>query len=193
VHFFQGSVNFVVDIEDPYFSLWCGIISTTCGPRVGFPLNLTFGPVSLWTSDLWSSVYTRVCVCWCCCETSQESTGAAEEQTMASLQTQTQHSNQRSCSSCHQWWSGSKLIVVFLCGIIAGIVTSVRVILQCLVKSKVFPYSLPSVGPGGDPGVQAVSPQVTWSESRHIPGSRLPLLSAGLAVTSVAFTRWRYL
>jgi len=30
-----------------------------------------------------------------------------------------------------------------------------------LVKSKVFPYSLPSVGPGADPGVQAVSPQVT--------------------------------
>jgi len=30
-----------------------------------------------------------------------------------------------------------------------------------LVKVKVFPYSLPSVGPGADPGVQAVSPQVT--------------------------------
>jgi len=29
------------------------------------------------------------------------------------------------------------------------------------VKGKVFPYSLPSVGPGADPGVQAVSPQVT--------------------------------
>jgi len=28
-------------------------------------------------------------------------------------------------------------------------------------KVKVFPYSLPSVGPGADPGVQAVSPQVT--------------------------------
>jgi len=34
----------------------------------------------------------------------------------------------------------------------------------CLVakcKGKVFPYSLPNVGPGADPGVQAVSPQVT--------------------------------
>jgi len=30
-----------------------------------------------------------------------------------------------------------------------------------MVKGKVFPYSLPSVGPGADPGVQAVSPQVT--------------------------------
>ena len=30
-----------------------------------------------------------------------------------------------------------------------------------LGKGKVFPYSLPSVGPGADPGVQAVSPQVT--------------------------------
>jgi len=29
------------------------------------------------------------------------------------------------------------------------------------VKGKGFPYSLPSVGPGADPGVQAVSPQVT--------------------------------
>jgi len=29
------------------------------------------------------------------------------------------------------------------------------------VKSKVFLYSLPSVGPGADPGLQAVSPQVT--------------------------------
>ena len=28
-------------------------------------------------------------------------------------------------------------------------------------KGKVFPYSLPSVGPGADPGVQAVNPQVT--------------------------------
>ena len=45
-------------------------------------------------------------------------------------------------------------------------------------EGKVFPYSLPSIGPGADPGVLAVSPQVTWSESRHRPGSRLPLLSA---------------
>ena len=43
------------------------------------------------------------------------------------------------------------------------------------VKGKDFPYSLPSVGPGADPGVQAVSPQVTRIESRHRPGSRLPL------------------
>jgi len=28
-------------------------------------------------------------------------------------------------------------------------------------KGKVLPYSLPSVGPGTDAGVQAVSPQVT--------------------------------
>ena len=37
-------------------------------------------------------------------------------------------------------------------------------------KGKVFPYSLPSVGPRADPGVQAVSPQVMWSESCHRPG-----------------------
>ena len=46
-----------------------------------------------------------------------------------------------------------------------------------------FPYSMPSVGPGADPGVQAVSPQVTVS---HPPGGRLPLLSARPAVTSPA-------
>ena len=68
----------------------------------------------------------------------------------------------------------------------------VPTVLQC-IKGKVFPCSLPSVGPGSDPGVQAVSPQMSWSESRHRPGSRLPLLSARPAVTSVAFTRWRYL
>ena len=37
----------------------------------------------------------------------------------------------------------------------------VLLITDLRVKGKVFPYSLPSVGPGADPGVQAVSPQVT--------------------------------
>ena len=50
-------------------------------------------------------------------------------------------------------------------------------------EGKVVSYSLPSVGPGADPGVQAVSPQVTK------PGSRLQLLSSRPAVTSVAFIR----
>jgi len=40
-------------------------------------------------------------------------------------------------------------------------------------KRKGFPYPLPSVGPGADSGVQAVSQQVTVS---HTPGGRLPLL-----------------
>jgi len=48
-------------------------------------------------------------------------------------------------------------------------------------KGKGFPYSIPSVGPGADPGVQTVSLQVTVS---HAPGGRLPLLSARPAVTS---------
>ena len=60
-------------------------------------------------------------------------------------------------------------------------------------KGKVFPYSSLSVGPGADPGVQAVSPQVTWSGSRHIPSSSLPLLFARPAFTFVALSRWRYL
>jgi len=42
-------------------------------------------------------------------------------------------------------------------------------------KGKGFPYSIPGVGPRADPGVQAVSLQVTAS---HPPGGRLPLLSA---------------
>ena len=45
---------------------------------------------------------------------------------------------------------------------------------------KAFTYSLLSVGPGVDPDVQAVSPQVTIS---HPSSSRLPLLSARPAVT----------
>jgi len=51
------------------------------------------------------------------------------------------------------------------------------------VQVKAFAYSIPSVGPGADPGVQAVSPQVTVS---HPLGGRLPLLSDRPAVTSPA-------
>jgi len=47
-------------------------------------------------------------------------------------------------------------------------------------KCNGFPYLLSSFGPGADPGVQAVSSQVTRS---HPPGGRLPLLSARPAVT----------
>ena len=54
---------------------------------------------------------------------------------------------------------------------------------QLKKKGKGFPYSIPSVGPGADPGVQAVSPQVTVS---HPPGGRLPFLSTRPAVTSPA-------
>jgi len=48
------------------------------------------------------------------------------------------------------------------------------------VKVKAYPYLIPSVGPGADTGVQAVSPQVTVS---HPPAGRLPLLSTRPAVT----------
>jgi len=54
---------------------------------------------------------------------------------------------------------------------------------QYYVKVKAFPYSIPSIGSGADPSVQAVSLQVTIS---HTPRSRLPLLSARPAVTSPA-------
>jgi len=52
-----------------------------------------------------------------------------------------------------------------------------------LKKGKGFPYLTPSVGPGADPGAQAVSLQVTVS---HPPSGMLPLLSARPAVTSPA-------
>ena len=51
-----------------------------------------------------------------------------------------------------------------------------------------YACSLPSVGPGTDPGVQAVSPQVTMS---HPPGGRLLLLSTRPAVTFPAAERHR--
>ena len=55
-------------------------------------------------------------------------------------------------------------------------------------KVKAFAYSIPSVGPGADPSVLAVSPQVTVS---HPPGGRQPLLSARPAVTSPAAEHYR--
>jgi len=65
--------------------------------------------------------------------------------------------------------------------------------LSSLVKVKVFPHSLPCVGHGADPGVQAVSPQVILS---HSPSRRLPLPSARPALTFPAhrpvpiYTAW---
>jgi len=64
----------------------------------------------------------------------------------------------------------------------------VRSFVQLLGSKKGFPYSLSSVGPGADPGVQAVSPQVTIG---HPPGGRLPLLSARPAVTFPAVEHHR--
>jgi len=52
------------------------------------------------------------------------------------------------------------------------------------IKGKGFPYSLPSVGPGADPNVQVVSPQVTMS---HPPNGRLPFLSVRPVVTFDTF------
>jgi len=49
-----------------------------------------------------------------------------------------------------------------------------------LKNGKCYPYSLLIAVPRADPGVQAVSPQVTIS---HPPGGRLLLLSARPAVT----------
>jgi len=48
------------------------------------------------------------------------------------------------------------------------------------MKNKGFSYSLPSVEPGANPGVQAVSPDYRIS---HLPDGRLPSLSARPAGT----------
>jgi len=53
-------------------------------------------------------------------------------------------------------------------------------------KGKVLPYLLPSVGPGADPSVQAVSHGLLLKSS---PSDRLPLLSARPAVTFPAEER----
>ena len=66
-------------------------------------------------------------------------------------------------------------------------------------KGKGFPYSTPSVGPGADPGVQAVSLQVTVSQPPsgigcHYfpPGLRLP--SQPQSITALwpvpSYTAW---
>jgi len=57
-------------------------------------------------------------------------------------------------------------------------------------KGKGFPCSLPSISLGADPGVQAVSLQVTIS---HPPGGRLPLLFARPAVTFPAAEHHRFM
>jgi len=54
--------------------------------------------------------------------------------------------------------AGGKRHVLTSAADIADAVNQIAVLRK---KGKVFPYSLPSVGPGADPGVQAVSPQVT--------------------------------
>jgi len=61
----------------------------------------------------------------------------------------------------------------------------------CQEKGKGFPYLTPSVGPGADPGVQAVSLQVTVS---HPPGGRLQLPPQPQSITALwplpSYTAW---
>jgi len=49
--------------------------------------------------------------------------------------------------------------------------------MHVVLKGKGFPYSLPSVGPAADPGIQAAG------YFSYPPGGRLSLLSARPAVT----------
>ena len=66
------------------------------------------------------------------------------------------------------------------------ILKRIRDNLVCSESKQASQYSLPSIGPWADPGVQAVSLQVTIS---HPPGSRLPLLSASPSVTRLLWTQ----
>ena len=56
--------------------------------------------------------------------------------------------------------------------------------LYSMMRGKVVPESLPSVGPGADPGVQA-------ADLLSHPGGRLPLLSASPGATFSAEERCR--
>ena len=58
--------------------------------------------------------------------------------------------------------AGKVLVVVRLLNIQLVCLTANN---RTLSKGKGFPYSIPSVGPGADPGVQAVSLQVTVKSS----------------------------
>jgi len=78
---------------------------------------------------------------------------------------------------------GTPLTLILTPILIPTLTLALLILLKPKGKGKGFPYSTPSVGPGADRGVQAVSPQVTVS---HTPGGRLPLLSARPAVTSSA-------
>jgi len=68
---------------------------------------------------------------------------------------------QAGCPSCLPINSVKALKLTSKACLIAITVTCIFQSFTYKVKGKVFPYSLPSVGPGADPGVQAVSPQVT--------------------------------
>ena len=88
-------------------------------------------------------------------------------------------------TTSEQWWLSEGQLCTVICTHTYKLFwqLTVGLGLHFAIKGKGFPYSIPSVGPGADPGVQAVSLQVTVS---HPPGSRLPLLSARPAVTSPA-------
>jgi len=65
------------------------------------------------------------------------------------------------CSYVQSWRHADGLKFRWMSASLAGAKMALSVHTWLKGKGKVFPYSLPSVGPGADPGVQAVSPQVT--------------------------------
>ena len=102
---------------------------------------------------------------------------------MSLFNTNTAISKMSRCPNCssrlYPWTCSYSLLSCML----RGLNNKVSCFLICSIKDKGFPYSLPSVEPGANPGVQAVNPQVTIS---HPPGGRLPLPSPRPAVTCPA-------
>ena len=84
---------------------------------------------------------------------------------------------------CSPWWREFIRCVVRI-----RLVRDLSPVRRFYTLGKVLPYSTPNVGPGADPGVPAVSQQVTLSLP---PGGGLPLLSARPAITFPAEERHR--
>ena len=81
-----------------------------------------------------------------------------------------------------KWLTDINLLLILICQMAALVKCAMADVCTVPVKvnGKHFQYLVPSIGPGADPSVQAVSPQVTVS---YPSGGRLPLLSAKPAVT----------
>jgi len=105
--------------------------------------------------------------------------GSSQEFTLGSISAMRGHDAFLRCFIYSIGWQKPNFFISYLCRLFTrhnNVGIAVRDVCYCVitflvkVKVKAFPYSIPSVGPGADPSVQAVSPQVTVS---HPPGGRV--------------------